>query len=156
VVLHGIRAVAELGAQCLFIRGDSKLVINQVMKESAYCDMKMVAYYAEVQKLEDKFDGIELHHVLWRDNEDTDALARLASSRKPLLPRVFLDAPLIHLKGTKGMALADAILALPKPSGGTPPHQECVLVVTTHSRWGAELPMSALPDPPVRPTKHRR
>ena len=40
----------------------------------------MEAYCAEVQKLEEKFDGIELHHVLWRDNEEADALANLASS----------------------------------------------------------------------------
>ena len=40
----------------------------------------MEAYCAEVQKLEEKFDGIELHHVLWRDNEEADALAKLASS----------------------------------------------------------------------------
>ena len=53
------------------------------MKESAYHDMGMEAYNTEVQKVEDKFDGNELHHVLHWDNEEADALARLASSRKP-------------------------------------------------------------------------
>jgi ribonuclease HI len=47
-LLHGIRAVVELGVWCLFIRGDSELVINQVMKESAYHDARMEAYYVEV------------------------------------------------------------------------------------------------------------
>jgi hypothetical protein len=62
--------------------------------------MKMEAYCVEVQKLEDKFGSIELHHVLWRDNEEADSLARLASSHKPPSPRVFLnvlDAPSICL-----------------------------------------------------------
>ena len=33
------------------------------MKESSYHDAKMVAYYREVQRLEDKFDGLELNHI---------------------------------------------------------------------------------------------
>ena len=68
-----------LGACHLFVWGDSKLVINQVMRELTCWNVRMEAYYAEVQKLEDKFDGIELHHVLRRDNEEADALAKLAS-----------------------------------------------------------------------------
>ncbi|XP_066323415.1 uncharacterized protein [Miscanthus floridulus] len=90
-LLHGIRAAVELGARCLFMRGDSKLVINQVMKESTYHDMRMESYYVEVEKLEDKFDGCEIHHVLRRDNEEANFLAKLASSRKPSPARVFLD-----------------------------------------------------------------
>ena len=39
------------------------LVVDQVMKESSYKSPLMVAYYQEVRKLEDKFQGIELHHV---------------------------------------------------------------------------------------------
>jgi ribonuclease HI len=70
----------ELGARRLFMQGDFELVINQVMKESTCCDVKMEAYCVEVQKLEDKFGGIELHHILRRDNEEADTLATLASS----------------------------------------------------------------------------
>ena len=61
------------------------------MKELTCHDVRMEAYYAEVQNLEDKFDGIELHHVLQRDNEEANFLARLASSRKPPPHGVFLD-----------------------------------------------------------------
>ena len=42
---------------------DSELVIRQVMKASAYRDHMMEAYYAEVRKLEAKFDGLELRHI---------------------------------------------------------------------------------------------
>ena len=35
------------------------------MKESTCHDVKMEAYYVKVQKPEDKFDGIELQHILW-------------------------------------------------------------------------------------------
>jgi hypothetical protein len=70
------------------------------MKESNCCDVKMEAYCLEVQKLEDKFGGIELHHILRCDNKEANTLATLASSQKPPSPRVFLnvlDAPSIYL-----------------------------------------------------------
>jgi hypothetical protein len=34
----------------------------------------MVAYRQNVRKIEEKFDGFELHHILRRDNEAVDAL----------------------------------------------------------------------------------
>ncbi|XP_066323709.1 uncharacterized protein [Miscanthus floridulus] len=104
-LLHGIWVAVELSARCLFVRGDSELVINEVMKELTCHDMKMEAYYMEVRKLEHEFDSIELHHVLQGDNEEVDSSMRLASSQKPLL---FEDAPLIHLGEGKALALASA------------------------------------------------
>ena len=49
------------------------------MKESSCHDTKMAAYYQEVRRLEDKFDGLELNHILRRLNEAADALAKAAS-----------------------------------------------------------------------------
>ena len=49
------------------------------MKESAYRDMRMESYYVVVQKLEDKFDSFEIHHVLRWDNEEADTLAKVPS-----------------------------------------------------------------------------
>jgi 2-polyprenyl-3-methyl-5-hydroxy-6-metoxy-1,4-benzoquinol methylase len=43
----------------------------------------MTAYYEEVRSLQEKFDGIELHHILRHDNEVADFLTKLASSREP-------------------------------------------------------------------------
>ena len=43
-LVNGLRIAIELGIQCLDIRGDSQLVVNQVMKESSYHDAKMAAY----------------------------------------------------------------------------------------------------------------
>jgi len=53
----------ELGAMRLYVRGDSKLVVDQVMKESSCKSPLMAAYCQEVCKLENKFQGIELHHI---------------------------------------------------------------------------------------------
>jgi hypothetical protein len=50
--------------QRLYIRGDSKLVFNRVMGELNYRDFCMVAYRQEVRRLEERFDGFELNHIL--------------------------------------------------------------------------------------------
>ena len=39
----GLRIAIELGVKCLDVRGDSQLVIDQVMKESSCHDSKMEA-----------------------------------------------------------------------------------------------------------------
>ena len=51
----------------------------------------MVAYYQEVCKLGDKFQGIELHHVPRRDNDAADFLAKLAARRDLSPSRVFIN-----------------------------------------------------------------
>ena len=44
-LLSGLRIAIELGVKRLDVRGDSQLVIDQVMKESSCHDPKMEAYY---------------------------------------------------------------------------------------------------------------
>ena len=81
VLINGLRIAIELGIRCLDVRGDSQLVIDQVMKESSCHDTKMAAYYREVHWLEDKFDGLELNHILRRLNEVADVLAKAVHPR---------------------------------------------------------------------------
>jgi len=80
-LVNGLRIAIELGVRRLDVRGDSQLVIDQVMKASSYHDPKMEAYYKEVHTLEDKFHGLELMHIARRYNEAADELAKLASTR---------------------------------------------------------------------------
>ena len=63
-LINRLRIAAELGVKRLDVRGDSQLVVDQVMKESSCVNPKMAAYCQEVRKLEDKFHGLELNHVL--------------------------------------------------------------------------------------------
>lgn len=67
--LNGLQIAVELGIKRLDIRGDSQLVIDQEMKESSCHDPKMEAYCIAVQRLEDKFDGLEVNHIMRRYNE---------------------------------------------------------------------------------------
>ena len=48
-LFNGLRIAIELGIRWLDVRGNSQLVIGQVMKESSRHNAKMVAYYQEVR-----------------------------------------------------------------------------------------------------------
>jgi ribonuclease HI len=78
-LVNGLRIAVELGVRRLDSRGDSQLVIDQVMKNSHCRDRKMEAYCDKVWRLEDKFHGMELNHVARRYNETADELAKIAS-----------------------------------------------------------------------------
>ena len=61
------------------------------MKESSYKSPLMMAYCQEVRKLEDKFQGIELHHVPQKDNDAPDFLAKLSARWVPSPDGVFIN-----------------------------------------------------------------
>ena len=88
-LVNGLRIAIELGVRCLDVRGDSQLVIYQVMKASSCHDPKMEAYCKEVCKLEDKFHSLELIHVARRYNEAADELAKIASTQGTVPPDAF-------------------------------------------------------------------
>jgi ribonuclease HI len=80
-LLCSLKIAIEIGVKRLDVRGDSQLVIDQVMKNASCHDDKMEAYCKAVRALEDKFYGIELNHVPRRYNEEVDELAKIASGR---------------------------------------------------------------------------
>src|SRR5437763_9797975 len=90
-LLHDLRIAISLGIRWLVVRGDSELVINQVQKEYSCTSTKMSAYCQEVRKLEGTFDGLELTHVLWNDNNEADELAKMGSKRTPAPTGVFVQ-----------------------------------------------------------------
>jgi ribonuclease HI len=63
-LVNGLHIATELGIRWLDVRGDSQLIVDQVMKESSCHDPKMAAYCQVVHLLEDKFDGLELNHIV--------------------------------------------------------------------------------------------
>jgi ribonuclease HI len=88
-LVNGLRIAIELGVRRLDARGDSQLVIDQVMKNSHCRDLKMEVYCDEVRRLEDKFYGLELNHITRRYNEIADELAKIASGRTTVPLDVF-------------------------------------------------------------------
>jgi ribonuclease HI len=122
-LVNGLHIAIELGVRRLDARGDSQLVIDQVMKNSHCRDPKMEAYCDEVQCLEDKFYGLELNHVARRYNETADELAKIASGRTMVPPDVFsrdLHQPSVKTDDTpepeKASALPEAPSAQPEAS----------------------------------------
>jgi len=79
--LHGIRLAVELGVKCLYVHGDSALVINQLNKEWDTTHEKMDLYYKEIHKWEANFYGIEYIHVVRDKNQAADVLSKIGSSR---------------------------------------------------------------------------
>jgi len=90
-LVNGLHIVAKLGIKRLDVRGNSRLIIDQVMKESSCHDPKRGAYCKVVRRLEEKFDGLELNHVLRKYNEAADALAKMASERAMVPSNVFIS-----------------------------------------------------------------
>ncbi|XP_066385094.1 uncharacterized protein [Miscanthus floridulus] len=64
----------------------------------------MAAYYREVHRLEDKFDGLELNHIPRRFNEAADALAKGTSGQEPMPMGVVASdqhKPSVRYEGSK-------------------------------------------------------
>jgi ribonuclease HI len=88
-LINGLRIAIKLGIRRLEIRGDSELVIYQVMKEKNCIDPKMATYCRAVHELEDKFHGLELHHMLQDYNKAADIHEKTTSSCKLVPNGVF-------------------------------------------------------------------
>jgi ribonuclease HI len=97
-LLHGFRLAASLAIKRLLVYGDSAVVINQVNKSWDRNKANMDAYFLEVRKLENKFYGLEFHHVVCDNNIPADVLSKLGSTRTQVPAGVFvheLHAPSI-------------------------------------------------------------
>jgi ribonuclease HI len=90
-LLHGLRLAISLGIKRLLVYGDSLLVVQQVNKEWDCNKEMMDAYVQEVRKLESKFSGLEVHHVLREHNVGADILSKLGSTRAQGPPGVFIQ-----------------------------------------------------------------
>jgi hypothetical protein len=73
------------------VYGDSLVVINHVNKEWDCSIDSMNNYCTAMQKLEDKFEGLEFHQVERDRNAAADALLKLGFSRAQVPPRVFVQ-----------------------------------------------------------------
>jgi hypothetical protein len=89
--MHGLSIVVSLGIKKLMVYGDLLVVISHINKDWDCSTDSMGKYCAAVQKLEDKFEGLEFHHVERDHNAAADALSKLGSSRAQAPPRIFVQ-----------------------------------------------------------------
>jgi ribonuclease HI len=78
-LLHGLRLAVSLGIKRLLIYDDTLLVVQQVNKEWDVNKETMDIYVIEIRKLENKFLGLEIHHVIHDNNVGADVLSKLGS-----------------------------------------------------------------------------
>jgi hypothetical protein len=86
----------------------------------------MNAYYAEVRKLEDHFEGLEFHHISHDNNAATDVLSMLGSKRALVLAVVFVQDL---------CKLSIRLLSNPEVSHSDIPGSRDVLMVETEDDW---------------------
>jgi ribonuclease HI len=80
-LIHGLNIIVSLIIKKLMVYGDSLVVISQINKDWDCSTDSMGKYCAAVRKLENKFEGLEFHHVERDHNAAADALLKLGSSR---------------------------------------------------------------------------
>jgi ribonuclease HI len=90
-LLHRLRLAASLGIKRLLVYGDSAVVINQVNKSWDRNKENMDTYCLEVCKLENKFYGLEFHHVVRDNNVAVDILSKLGSTCAQVTAVVFVQ-----------------------------------------------------------------
>jgi hypothetical protein len=91
------------------------------MKNSHCRDRKMEAYYDEVRRLEDKFYGLELNHIARQYNETANELAKIASGRTTVPPKVFsrdIHQPSVKIDDTPEPNEASAQPKVPSAADG--------------------------------------
>jgi hypothetical protein len=73
------------------VYGNSLVVISQVNKDWNCSTDSINKYCTAVRKLEDKFEGLEFHHVERDHNAATNTLLKLGSSRAQVPPGIFVQ-----------------------------------------------------------------
>jgi ribonuclease HI len=89
-LLHALRLAVFLGIKRLLVYGDSLLVVQEVNKEWDINKDTMDTYVEEIRKLENKFSGLEIHHIDHDNNMGADVLSKLGSTRAAVPPGVFV------------------------------------------------------------------
>jgi ribonuclease HI len=135
-LLCGPRIAIETGIKRLDVRGDSQLVIDQVLSNASCHEDKMEAYCNAVRALKEKFYGIELNHVSRRYNEEADELAKIALGRITVPTNVFardVARPFVDLEpgGTLGGSLGPDR----RRAYGRGPLERCICTLPARGVW---------------------
>jgi hypothetical protein len=89
------------------------LVVQQVNKEWYINKDTMDVYVMEICKLENKFSGLKIHHVVQDNNVGANVLSKLSSNRANVLPGVFVHE--LHHPSTKAPDQSTNTLGPSKP-----------------------------------------
>ncbi|KAK0574362.1 hypothetical protein LWI29_022506 [Acer saccharum] len=79
-LIAGLKVCTVLGADEVEIFSDSQVVVNQVLDEYQGRDESMITYLGLAKELLERFKEYRIVHVPREENEQADALAKLASA----------------------------------------------------------------------------
>ncbi|KAK0571374.1 hypothetical protein LWI29_014859 [Acer saccharum] len=86
-LIAGLKVCTVLGADEVEIFSDSQVVVNQVLDEYQARDESMITYLELAKELLERFKEYRIVHVPREENEQADALAKLASAIINIWPK---------------------------------------------------------------------
>ncbi|KAK0582887.1 hypothetical protein LWI29_030790 [Acer saccharum] len=86
-LIAGLKVCTVLGADEVEIFSDSQVVVNQVLDEYQARDESMITYLELAKELLERFKEYRIAHVPREENEQADALAKLASATINIWPK---------------------------------------------------------------------
>jgi ribonuclease HI len=132
-LITGLQEALKLGAKKIIVRGDSQLVVKQMLGQYRVKHPDLRPLYEEAQELIHQFEKHKIEHNFREDNTLADKLANLAMDKKRDVTDVM----------ESDIAARPAPRAAPMPSRSPQPPEasEKVLVGTTHfcPRCGCEI-----------------
>jgi ribonuclease HI len=81
-LITGLEKAMELGAKKIVVRGDSELIVRQMVGTYRVKNVELKQLYDEAQTLYRQFDEARIEHNYREKNELADRLANLAMDRK--------------------------------------------------------------------------
>jgi hypothetical protein len=117
-LVHGLKVSKDIGIHRIMCFGDSDLVIQQCSGIWDAHDANMGSYHFLVQQLSGYFEGCEFRHVPRAQNEATDALPKLGSSRDSISPGILLE--LLRKPSIKPSPESSSIYVPPSPEDAVP------------------------------------
>ena len=85
-LILGLKICIKSGAQVVTAKSDSQLIVGQVSGEYEAKEDNMRMYLNKTRELVKKFSSFNIHHVPKSENQQADALVRMASSTEGLTP----------------------------------------------------------------------
>jgi ribonuclease H / adenosylcobalamin/alpha-ribazole phosphatase len=74
-LIKGLKRAIKMNITRLIVKGDSQLIIKQMLGEYQVKSQNMVEMYEIAKKMEEKFESITYHHVYRKYNKRADQLS---------------------------------------------------------------------------------
>ncbi|GAA0158214.1 hypothetical protein LIER_15301 [Lithospermum erythrorhizon] len=86
-MVAGLEWVHSLGVRQILVRGDSKLMMDQIRGDCGIKNKSLVRYHAKATALAKDFTRIVFEHIPRTKNEEADWLSKLATTYYDELPK---------------------------------------------------------------------